>query len=63
MTQEEAIKRASVFLQKILHDDEDSIALIREREKKMDADAFIAALDQIILSCEGLKQIISGKTS
>lgn len=61
MTQEEAIKRASTFLQKIFHDDKDALALIREREKRKDADAFIAALDQIRLSCEGLKQIISNQ--
>lgn len=61
MTQDEAIKRASIFLQKILHDDEDAIAFIREREKEKDVEGFIAALDQIRLSCEGLKQIISNQ--
>ena len=42
MTQEEAIKRTSEFLQKIFHDDKDS-------------------LEQLRLSCVGLKQIISNQ--
>lgn len=61
MTQDEAIKRASIFLQKIFHDDEDSLVRIQKNEEKKDVVFFIATLDQIRLSCEGLKQIISNQ--
>lgn len=61
MTQDEAIKRASAFLQKILHDDEDALAIIRREEERKQADFFIMALEQIRLSCVGLKQIIENQ--
>lgn len=61
MTQDEAIKRASTFLQKIFHDDKDSLEQIRKMERKKDVGFFIAVLEQIRLSCVGLKQIISNQ--
>lgn len=61
MTQDEAIKRTSIFLQKIFHDDEDSLEQIRKLEEKKDVVFFINALEQLRLSCVGLKQIISNQ--
>lgn len=61
MTQDEAIKRASTFLQKIFHDEKDSLEQIRKMEGEKDIVFFIDALEQIRLSCEGLKQIISNQ--
>lgn len=61
MTQEEAIKRTSEFLQKIFHDDKDSLEQIRKMEREKNVGFFIAALEQLRLSCVGLKQIISNQ--
>lgn len=61
MTQEEAIKRTSELLQKICHDDKDSLEQIRKMEVEKDVGFFIAALEQLRLSCVGLKQIISNQ--
>ncbi len=61
MTQDEAIKRTSTFLQKIFHDDKDSLEQIRKMEGEKDVGFFIDALEQLRLSCEGLKQIISNQ--
>lgn len=61
MTQDEAIKRTSEFLQKTVHDDKDSVELIRKMEREKDVGFFIAALEQLRLSCVGLKQIISNQ--
>ena len=56
MGQDEAIKRTSLFLQKIFHDDEEALSLIRVAEKNKDIDFFTSALDQIEKVCDVLKQ-------
>lgn len=61
MTQDEAIKRTSEFLQKIFHDEKDSLEQLRKMEEKKDVGFFIAALEQLRLSCVGLKQIITNQ--
>ena len=61
MKKDEAIKRTSIFLQKVFHDDEDALGLVRVYENKKDADFFIVALEQLISSCEWLKQSIDSQ--
>lgn len=56
MTQDEAIKRTSRLLQRIFHDYEEGIAVIRVAEKERDIDNLTSALDQLIMTCNELKQ-------
>lgn len=56
MTQDDAIRKTSMFLQKIFHDDKDSLAIIRVAEKEHDIYNLTSALDQLERTCKELKQ-------
>lgn len=61
MTQDEAIIMASLLLQKLFRDDDDSVAIIKVAEKERDIDNLTSALDQLEKTCIGLKQGLLNK--
>lgn len=54
MTQESAIRRASIMLQILFRDDKDICASIRLAEKEKDTEFLSAALEQMISGCKTL---------